>query len=259
MGFRLSRKMEESHLNVWYDEFSLNIGDNIPQKINDGLKNSKIGIIILSPTFFEKNYWTQYEFETIKVKNRLDEQILLPLWYDISEEDVKKFHEPLLNILARKITSSKDNIEKIALEISELLNHSTNKTNPQNADKEAAWDLYVELLTRITTQPLPKEHGDEQTALESVFSLFALTRDVLKKHGRDAGEFSKIAIVVLNQVIRPFTAKWHKESIASAFENKEKCNEFRDELERLQHLLVLYTRMLSDMAGVEELTKLEEF
>ena len=129
---------------------------------------------------------------------------------------------------------------------------------PQEADKAAAWDLYVELLTRITTQPLPKEHGDEQTALNSVFALFGLTRDVLKKHGRDAEEFSKIAIVVLNQVIRPFTAKWHKYSLEGAFNDKEKCNEFRDELEQLQHLLVLYTRMLSDMAGVEDLTKLED-
>jgi hypothetical protein len=129
---------------------------------------------------------------------------------------------------------------------------------PQEADKNAAWDLYVELLTRITTQPLPKEHGDEQTALNSVFALFSLTRDVLKKHGRDAEEFAKIAIVVLNQVIRPFTAKWHKESIEGAFENADKCNEFRDELTKLQRLLTLYTRMLSDMAGVEDLTKLEE-
>ena len=128
---------------------------------------------------------------------------------------------------------------------------------PQEADKNSAWDLYIELLTRITTQPLPKEHGDEQTALNSVFALFGLTRDVLKKHGRDAGEFSKIAIVVLNQVIRPFTAKWHKESIAGAFENKEKCNEFRDELKKLQLVLGIYTQMLSDMAGVEDLTKLE--
>jgi hypothetical protein len=129
---------------------------------------------------------------------------------------------------------------------------------PKDADKAAAWDLYIELLTRITTQPLPKEHGDEQTALNSVFALFGLTRDVLKKHGRDAEEFTKIAIVVLNQVIRPFTAKWHKESLSGAFENEKKCNEFRDELEKLQRLLVLYTRMLSDMAGVEDLTKLED-
>ena len=129
---------------------------------------------------------------------------------------------------------------------------------PQEADKNAAWDLYIELLTRITTQPLPKEHGDEQTALNSVFALFGLTRDVLKKHGRDAEEFSKIAIVVLNQVIRPFTAKWHKESIDGAFDNSEKCNEFRDELKKLQLVLGIYTQMLSDMAGVEDLTRLED-
>ena len=128
---------------------------------------------------------------------------------------------------------------------------------PQEADKNAAWDLYIDLLTRITTQPLPKEHGDEQTALDSIYSIFAITRDVLKKHGRDAEEFAKIAIVVLNQVIRPFTAKWHKESINGAFSNKEKCDEFRKELKDLQQILVIYTRMLADMAGVEDLTKLE--
>jgi len=129
---------------------------------------------------------------------------------------------------------------------------------PQEADRAAAWDLYVELLTRITTQPLPKEHGDEQTALNSVFALFGLTRDVLKKHGRDAEEFAKIAIVVLNQVIRPFTAKWHKLSIDGAFTELDKCEEFREELKKLQLILGIYTNMLSDMAGVEDLTSLKD-
>ena len=129
---------------------------------------------------------------------------------------------------------------------------------PQEADKNASWDLYIELLTRITTQPLPKEDGDEQTALNSVFALFAITREVLKKHGREAGEFAKIAIVVLNQVIRPFTAKWHKLSLAGAFEDDKLCAEFRNELEELQQVLVIYTKMLADMAGVEDLTSLED-
>ena len=35
----------------------------------------------------------------------------------------------------------------------------------KDGDKEAAWKLYVELLTRITTQALPKDSGDEETAL----------------------------------------------------------------------------------------------
>jgi hypothetical protein len=47
---------------------------------------------------------------------------------------------------------------------------------PKDEDKTAAWELYVELLTRITTQPLAPEHGDETTALESVHDLFPITR-----------------------------------------------------------------------------------
>ena len=81
---------------------------------------------------------------------------------------------------------------------------------PQDEDKAAAWELYIELLTRIATQPLDAEHGDEKTALDSVFSLFAITRQVLKNNTRNCIEFTKIAIVVLNQVVRPFTAKWHR-------------------------------------------------
>ena len=130
------------------------------------------------------------------------------------------------------------------------------KWEPKEADKDASWDLYIELLTRITTQSLKDNDGDEQRALDSIYSIFGLTRDVLKKHGRDAGEFAKIAIVVLNQIIRPFTAKWHKESINGAFEDDNKCMEFRLELEELQEKLKIYTQMLGDMAGVEDLTGL---
>ena len=35
---------------------------------------------------------------------------------------------------------------------------------PRDPDRSAAWELYVELLTRIATQDLPAEHGDEKTA-----------------------------------------------------------------------------------------------
>lgn len=129
--------------------------------------------------------------------------------------------------------------------------------NPKDEDKDAAWELYIELLTRITTQPLAKEHGDEATALESVHKIFGLTRDVIKKRGRLCIEFTKIAIVILNQKIRPFTAKWHKLMIEKAFEDPDKCIEFRKELEMLQEILSLYTKMLADMSGVEDLTELE--
>ncbi len=129
---------------------------------------------------------------------------------------------------------------------------------PKDKDKDAAWELYIELLTRITTQQLPKGHGDESAALESIHKLFGLTREIIKNHGRECIEFTKIAIVVLNQIIRPFTAKWHKEMLENSFDDSQKRDEFRMELSEIQQSLRHYSKMLSDMAGVEDLTELED-
>lgn len=125
-------------------------------------------------------------------------------------------------------------------------------------DKDAAWELYVEMMTRIVTQPLPNNVGDEQTALTSVYSLFSITREILRRRGRNTINFSKIAIPILNQIVRPFTAKWHKESLAGAFDCETRRAEFRQDLETLQKDLCNYNRMLADIAGVEDLTDLEQ-
>ena len=129
---------------------------------------------------------------------------------------------------------------------------------PKDEDKTAAWELYIELLTRITTQPLPQQDGVEQAALSSVFSLFGLTREIIKRNGRGCAEFTKLAIVVLNQIVRPFTARWHRLSEEGAFKDPTQCQTFRHELTALQVQLTRYTQMLGAMAGVEDLTKLDE-
>lgn len=129
---------------------------------------------------------------------------------------------------------------------------------PQEADKNAAWELYIEMLTRVSTQYLDPKDGDEATALQSIHKLFDLTRNIIKKHGRECIEFTKIAIIVLNQIIRPFTAKWHKESIAGCFNDSVKCTAFRQELKYLQSNLRKYAKMLADMASVEDLTEIEK-
>jgi len=129
---------------------------------------------------------------------------------------------------------------------------------PQDEDKNAAWELYIELLTRVTTQPLSLSGGDEVTALTSIFSIFPITREVIKRNGRHCIEFTKIAIIVLNQIIRPFTEKWHPISIQKEFNTVEMKKEFREELTELQFKLRIYTKMLGDMAGIEEdLTEME--
>ena len=129
---------------------------------------------------------------------------------------------------------------------------------PTGDDQTAAWDMYVELITRITTQPLDDTTGDEETALNSVYQLFPITRDILKNKGRNAENFTKIAVIVLNQIVRPFTAKWHKKKLNGDFLNESECIQFRTELKQLQAELICYSRLLADMAKVEDLTRLSE-
>ena len=128
---------------------------------------------------------------------------------------------------------------------------------PGDDDRKAAWDLYIELLTRIATQPLPEDDGDEASALDSVHQLFGLTRDALRRHGPGCLEFAKIAVLMLNQVLRPFTAHWHREALAGGFHDSARRARFRRDLAQVQERLRTYTRMLAEMAGVEDLTQLE--
>jgi hypothetical protein len=128
---------------------------------------------------------------------------------------------------------------------------------PTDEDKNAAWDLYVELITRVSTQRLGPQEGDDAAALKSIHDLFPLTRATIKRNGRHCINFTRIAVVVLNQKVRPFTAKWHPRLLADALREAEK-KQFRAELERLQADLRNYTRLLADLADVEDLTDLED-
>jgi hypothetical protein len=127
---------------------------------------------------------------------------------------------------------------------------------PQEKDREAAWELYIELLTRITTQPLPEKHGDEKTALDSVYNLFPMTREILKRKGRECEQFTKLAVVVLNQIVRPFTAKWHRKSLAGHLKGAKGKVEFRADLKLLQRDLKNYSRLLAEIAQIEDMTEL---
>lgn len=128
---------------------------------------------------------------------------------------------------------------------------------PRDEDKTAAWELYVEMLTRVATQKLAPGEGHEAAALSSVYQLFPLTREIIKRNGRHCVNFAKIAVVVLNQIVRPFTTKWHTHIDGDRKLDEAKAVEFRVDLLRVQTELRKYARLLADLAGVEDLTELE--
>ena len=114
----LAEALEKQGLKVWYDEFTLRLGDSLRRKIDQGLANSRTGLIILSPDFIKKG-WTNYEMDGLVTKSVSGEQILLPIWHNITKQQVVNFSPSLADKVARNTTTH--TIDEIALEIVELL------------------------------------------------------------------------------------------------------------------------------------------
>lgn len=81
----LANALIQEGLNVWYDEMTLRIGDSLRQKIDKGLANSRVGLVILSPSFIKKG-WTNYELDGIVTRAVSGEQELLPIWHNITKQ-----------------------------------------------------------------------------------------------------------------------------------------------------------------------------
>lgn len=65
---------------IWYDEFTLKIGDSLRRSIDRGLVESKFGIVVLSPDFFRKN-WPKYELDGLVANEQDGNKVILPLWH----------------------------------------------------------------------------------------------------------------------------------------------------------------------------------
>jgi hypothetical protein len=105
-------------LQVWYDEFTLRIGDSLRQKIDKGLARSRVGLVVLSSSFIAKG-WTNYELDGIVTRAVSGEQLLLPIWHNITKQEVINFSPSLADKVAR--STATHTVQEIAAEIAELL------------------------------------------------------------------------------------------------------------------------------------------
>lgn len=72
---------------IWYDEFQLRVGDSLRRSIDRGLATSRFGIVVLSPSFFAKN-WTQYELDGLVAREMAGGKVVLPIWHKVSKNEV---------------------------------------------------------------------------------------------------------------------------------------------------------------------------
>lgn len=90
----LADALQKRGLRVWYDEFTLKVGDSLKASIDQGLANSRFGIVILSPNFFAKN-WPRKELDGLMAREAGGEKVLLPVWHNVTVDEVAK-NSPIL-------------------------------------------------------------------------------------------------------------------------------------------------------------------
>jgi Domain of unknown function (DUF1883)/TIR domain len=110
----LANALQNGGLRVWYDEFELKIGDSLRRKIDRGLSNSRFGVVVLSRYFFSKG-WPNYELDGLVTRSVSGDQVLLPIWHNISKQEVVQYSPSLADKLARN--TSMHTVEEIAAEI----------------------------------------------------------------------------------------------------------------------------------------------
>lgn len=114
----LAVALQERDLTVWYDEFQLRIGDSLRRKIDAGIARSRFGVVVLSHHFFAKG-WPQYELDGLVTMANSDRQVILPIWHEISKDEVLAHSPSLADKVA--LRTSDYGVSEIADEIASVV------------------------------------------------------------------------------------------------------------------------------------------
>ena len=109
----LALALQEKGLRVWFDTFTLSLGDSLRRSIDRGLAQARYGIVVLSQAFFQK-HWPQLELDGLVARESAGSKVILPIWHGIDEHGVRQ-HSPTL--ADRLAVSSSRGIEHVVEQI----------------------------------------------------------------------------------------------------------------------------------------------
>jgi len=169
----LAKRLTKKNVSVWYDEFSLKIGDSLRQSLNYGLSNSRFGVVVLSKDFFSKK-WTNWELDGLtQIENSKNKFRILPIWLGISYSDIIDYSPSLADKYAIKAELGLDYVVRKIIE----------KVKPQDTSIEIASRKLKNLGYDV---PPPNNEwwldvvdyeGNDSNAVEWAFSVGYLSSD----------------------------------------------------------------------------------
>jgi hypothetical protein len=119
----LAHVLRDGTFKVWYDDFSLHVGDSLSRTISKGLRRAEYGIVILSPHFFAKA-WPRRELAVLTSReagllssllpSKRRKRIILPVWFDVTANDVQRYAP---NLSDRQGVSTSSGLQAVAEQI----------------------------------------------------------------------------------------------------------------------------------------------
>ena len=116
---KLANALKNHKVEVWYDDFQLGWGEDLRQAIDNGLKNSLYGIVVFSKSFLQRKKWTEYELNGLFAREKKGQKIILPIWHDISRDDLVQYSPSFADRIAKR---SSDSLEKIVDKLKGIIN-----------------------------------------------------------------------------------------------------------------------------------------
>lgn len=109
----LATALKNAGVRVWLDRFELRVGDSLREKIDEGLAESRFGIVILSPNFLAKG-WPRRELNGLFALEESGYKVILPVWHNITKSALAEYSPILADRLAADTSGG---IRKVALEL----------------------------------------------------------------------------------------------------------------------------------------------
>lgn len=180
----LAEGLRNKGLRVWYDEYTLKMGDGLRSTIDKGLNNSRYGIVILSKAFFAKK-WPQKELDGLYSLEEEGNKVILPIWHEVTEEEVKCYSPSLAGRLS---ANSKDGIEKIVkmvldvVEISNPIPTSLSLDIPIPQSSVMSDHAVIEKIKEINEWLPPTTEMISKTAISGDFLKMGLNAVLLRRY-----------------------------------------------------------------------------
>ena len=111
---------------VWYDNFELHVGDSLRESIDDGLRSSHYGVVILSRAFFSKR-WPKAELDALVGKMQVGQGRILPVLHNMSPGELAG-QSPLL--AGRLAADSAHGAEDVARQIANSIDRDRRPARP---------------------------------------------------------------------------------------------------------------------------------